>query len=215
MYNAVNAREMVEFGLDSITIQKFIAGIKGGRMLTIDSSYPNDVVLSGNVVITDGAGTYKPMPLAQSAELVPKAAESSQTAGQAISGTVYTEVAASASGAVKCAFEDKTVIYLSGTAATGTAESGVKYYTKDTSNKVSLDVVDADGNPVYEYDSLPANYSYAGILYRSVSTKKAAASIMTNGQVNSECVPYPMTSILSDFKAACPLIEFIKDEEAL
>lgn len=142
MYNAVNERVQVEFGLDSVTIQKFISGIKGGRILTIDNDYPNDVVLAGHVIITDGNGTYKPMPLS----LV---------------------------------------------AATETVPAH------------------------YAYASLPNGYAYAGILYRSLSTKKPAASIMTIGQVNSECVPYPMTTILSAFKAACPHIEFIKDEEAL
>lgn len=151
MINAVNERVQVDFGLDSVTIQKFIAGIKGGRALTIDPTYPKDVVLAGHVIITDGNGTYKPMPLSQKTE---------------------------------------------------------------TSGNETVPVTDADGNPVYEYGSLPSGYAYAGILYRSISTKKPAASIMTNGQVNSVCVPFAMTSIMSAFKAACPLIEFIKDEEA-
>lgn len=151
MYNAVNERTGIEFGKDSITVQKFIAGIKGGRILTIDDGYPLDVVLSGHVIITDGDGTYKPMPLVQ------------KTEGSGDNATPLT---------------------------------------------------DADGKPVHEYGQLPGGYSYAGILYRSLRAKKPAASIMTNGQVNSACVPYAMDDILAAFKAACPLIEFIKDEEA-
>lgn len=212
MYNAVNAREQVTFGLDSITIQKFIAGIKGGRILDV-TGFPLDVILAGHVIITKD-GVYKPMPLKQSGENLPTAAVSAQTAGSAISGTVYEGVTATTENAVKCALADKTIVYLAASAATGNAAEGKTYYTKDTDNKTFIGTVDADGNPVYEYDSLPSNYAYAGILYRSVLAKKPAASIMTNGQVNSECVPYPMTSILSAFKAACPLIEFIKDEEA-
>ncbi len=37
---------------------------------------------------------------------------------------------------------------------------------------------------------------------------------MTQGQVDMVPMEYDMTSILSAFKSACPLIEFIKDEEA-
>lgn len=78
----------------------------------------------------------------------------------------------------------------------------------------TVPVTDADGNPVYELGTLPSGYSYAGILYKSILATKPAASIMTMGQVNSEALYYPMDSILEAFKAACPHIEFIKDEEA-
>lgn len=64
------------------------------------------------------------------------------------------------------------------------------------------------------YDALPAGYAYAGVLYRSIIADKPAASIMTWGEVNAEAVPYPMDAILAAFKAACPHIDFIKDEEA-
>lgn len=64
------------------------------------------------------------------------------------------------------------------------------------------------------YGTLPTGYSYAGVLYRTIPASKPFASIMTWGEVNSECIPYPMTSILTAFKAACPHIDFIKDEEA-
>lgn len=68
----------------------------------------------------------------------------------------------------------------------------------------------ADG----KYTALPAGASYAGVLYRSVSKKNPAASIMYDGVVNPECVPYPMTDILDAFKTACPHIIFEQDEEA-
>lgn len=64
------------------------------------------------------------------------------------------------------------------------------------------------------YASLPSGASYAGILYRSVLVDSPAASIMTNGEVNPKAVPYPLTAILSAFKAACPFIEFESDEES-
>lgn len=74
-------------------------------------------------------------------------------------------------------------------------------------------VSDSSATPA-GYGTLPTGYSYAGVLYRTIPASKPFASIMTWGEVNSECVPYPMTSILTAFKAACPHIDFIKDEEA-
>lgn len=65
-----------------------------------------------------------------------------------------------------------------------------------------------------EYDTLPNGYSYAGVLYRSILAETPSASIMTWGEVNADRVPYPMTSIVTAFKTACPHIDFIKDEEA-
>lgn len=64
-----------------------------------------------------------------------------------------------------------------------------------------------------QYDTLPVGASYAGVLYRSISKKNPAASIMTIGIVNPDMVPYPMTDILTAFTAACK-ITFEKDEEA-
>ena len=146
MYNAVNEREKVTFGLDNVICPKFISGLTGGRSLDV-TDFPLNVISAGHVIIVKD-GVYKPMPLQQKTE-------------------------------------------------------------DDTP------VTDADGNPVYEYASLPASHAYAGILYRSILTKKPAASIMTNGQLNSVAAPYDMASILSAFKAACPFIEFVKDEEAI
>lgn len=64
------------------------------------------------------------------------------------------------------------------------------------------------------YGELPGSASYIGILYRSISKSNPAASIMYDGVVNSELMPYPMTEILTAFKAACPHIIFEQDEEA-
>lgn len=63
------------------------------------------------------------------------------------------------------------------------------------------------------YASLPVGAKYAGILYRTIETAKPFASILTNGEVNSELVPFKMDEIAEAFKAACPLIVFVKDEE--
>jgi len=59
---SANNKKQIVFPKDGIIIQKFIAGIKGGRTLVVEG-YPVTVIFSGTPVITDGAGTYKPMPL--------------------------------------------------------------------------------------------------------------------------------------------------------
>lgn len=64
------------------------------------------------------------------------------------------------------------------------------------------------------YAALPDGYAYAGVLYRTISAARPEASIMTWGEVNEVAMPYAMESIKDAFKAACPHIDFIKDEEA-
>lgn len=145
MKNDLSAKkEQIIFGDDSVVIQKFISGIEGGRTLDM-TGYTDKVLKAGHVIITDGAGTYKPMPV---------------------------------------------------TPETATEDEGVTTTTPAA------------------YGTLPSGHSYAGILYHSILAANPAASIMTWGKVNSEAVPYPMTTILTAFKTACPHIEFVKDEEA-
>lgn len=64
------------------------------------------------------------------------------------------------------------------------------------------------------YAALPDGAEYVGVLRSSVSTKCAAAAIMIDGIVNPTIVPYKMDGILAAFKAACPHIIFLQDEEA-
>lgn len=83
-------------------------------------------------------------------------------------------------------------------------------------------VIVTDGNGTYKplgtsdgkYVSVPDSYTICGILYRTIPTATPMASIMTNGQLNSVAAPYPLTEIETAFKAALPLIELVKDEEA-
>lgn len=69
---------------------------------------------------------------------LPKAALTEQTVDQQLVGTVYVEVESTVTGAVKCAFANGTIIYLSGTASTGNAVADTNYYSKDTSDKVTV-----------------------------------------------------------------------------
>ena len=122
-------KQQIVFGDDSIVIQKYISGIKGGRTLDV-TGFAESVIKAGHVIIVKN-GVYAPMP---------------------VSGDAYA--------------------------------------------------------------ALPEGAAYAGVLYRSIPAAKPAASIMINGEVNSEAVPYAMDSILAAFKTACPHVVFIKDEEA-
>lgn len=60
-----------------------------------------------------------------------------------------------------------------------------------------------------KYGTLPEGCTYVGVLYKSIPTDTPLASIMTNGEVNSVTVPYPMTDIQTAFAAACPHIVFV------
>lgn len=81
-------------------------------------------------------------------------------------------------------------------------------------------VVITDGNNNYKpmpvsgsaYGTLPEGFKYVGVVYRTTEAAKPSVSIMTNGEVNSELIPYPMTPIADAFKTACPHIVFVKDE---
>lgn len=64
------------------------------------------------------------------------------------------------------------------------------------------------------YTAVPENWSICGVLYRTVPKGRPWASIMTSGRLNSEAAPYPITPVETEFKAALPLVELVKDEEA-
>lgn len=49
-------------GLDSVIIANYIEGIPGGRALDV-AGFPDTVISAGHVVIRDGNGSYKPMPV--------------------------------------------------------------------------------------------------------------------------------------------------------
>lgn len=128
LVNLTNGKETIVFGNDSIVIQKFGGGLKGGRALNM-AGYTEPYLKAGHVIITDGKGDYLPMPVADGA-----------------------------------------------------------------------------------YAALPTNHTFAGVLYRTIKASKGDASVMFDGEVNIEAVPYPMDAILEDFKKALPNIVFVKDE---
>ena len=93
-------------------------------------------------------------------------------------------------------------------------------YPKDVINAghvIIRDTVTGDYKPMplngagTDYDVLPANHEYAGILIASIFKKRAFAGIMVRGTVNYEAAPFSMTTIMAAVKAALPLIYFRKD----
>ena len=78
-------KQQVIFGDDSIVIQKFISGIKGGRTLDL-TDFNEEVIKAGHVVIVKD-GNYRPMP-------VTGAAYAALPSGYAYAGVVYRSVAA-------------------------------------------------------------------------------------------------------------------------
>lgn len=61
------------------------------------------------------------------------------------------------------------------------------------------------------YAALPDGAEYAGYLVASIPTKQPFAAIMVRGTINPAASPYPLTDILSDVKAALPLIDYQED----
>lgn len=61
------------------------------------------------------------------------------------------------------------------------------------------------------YAALPQDASYAGYLVASVSRQRPFAAVMVRGTVNPQAVPFDMTSIIDDVKAALPLIDYQED----
>ena len=54
-------KQQIVFGEDSVVIQKYISGIKGGRTLDV-TGFAASVIKAGHVIIVKN-GTYAPMPV--------------------------------------------------------------------------------------------------------------------------------------------------------
>ena len=58
--NLTDERKAVIFGKDDVIVPKYIAGIAGGRGLDV-TGISDEVLHAGHIIITDGAGNYKPL----------------------------------------------------------------------------------------------------------------------------------------------------------
>lgn len=62
------------------------------------------------------------------------------------------------------------------------------------------------------YATLPTGCEYAGVLRASVDADAPFAAIMYDGEVNDECLPYPLTDALrTALKSAFPSLYFMHD----
>ena len=183
---------------DAIVLIKDLADIPAGVVLDV-TNVPSteDVIKAGHIIVQNKTTKlYSPLSVSEDnyvlpTEELPTAAESSQTSGQAISGTVYEGVEKGTEGAVKCAKADGTVVYLSGTAATGTASSEKTYYTKDTTNKTSVE---------------DDNVAFVGVLKQTITTAKPLGAVTTIGEINAAACPYSVTDAIV---AKLPHINFL------
>ena len=90
--------------------------------------------------------------------------------------------------------------------------AGHPIITDGNGNYKPLAVTDTLG--VKAYGSKPEGWSYAGLLYRSILTKKPSASILIAGVVNDAAVEIPYGDHKAAIKSALPNIMFVKDEVA-
>lgn len=67
MATDVGTIESFGFGKDPIVIRKYIAGIKGGKVLDV-TGFTEDYIRAGHVIVRDKTNdTYKPMPVSSGA----------------------------------------------------------------------------------------------------------------------------------------------------
>lgn len=59
-------KKQIVFGEDSVIIQKWEGDIKGGRALDW-TDVTDEVLYAGRIIVTDGQGTYKPLPIVSGA----------------------------------------------------------------------------------------------------------------------------------------------------
>lgn len=117
---------------------------------------------------------------------------------------------------------DSVVIVKYGHSLQGGRVLDMTGFTADVLHAGHVIIKDANGNykpmPLAEggaaYAALPASHTYVGVLYRSILTKKPAASILIDGVVNEKALPYAITTIKSAFVTAVPHIVFVEDEPA-
>ena len=215
--NLMNESFQVDDTNDSIVIRIVSHTIPGGRALNV-VGYPEAVLKAGHVIIKqDSNGDFKPMPVTVSAA-INAIGSLAGGSGYAADGT-YPGVALTG-GAGSGATADITVE--GGTVTNVVIVNKGSGYVIGNNLSAAAANIGGDGSgfqiTVSEvsqvptgYASLPAGHSYVGLLRASILTRKPSAAIVTAGQANPSAMPFSMTSILSAFKTAVPLIEFQAD----
>lgn len=93
-YEATQNKTQILFGDDSIVIQKYISGIKGGRTLDL-SNFAADHVKAGHVIVKLSNGNYAPMPVAEGGEAYAALPEGATYAGVLYRSVLATNAQAS------------------------------------------------------------------------------------------------------------------------
>ena len=208
-----NTKEQIIDGKDNIVIVDNFQSIRGGRTLDV-TGYPYNVLHAGHVIIKSAEGEYKPMPLGGDGSIV---SLGTIVGGSEYTDDTYTDVALTGGTGTGA---KATIVVADGAVTNVTITSDGKGYA--VGDELSATVGDTGSGfkvPVKtvttvkdEYASLPADHTYAGILIASIPTSRPLAGIMVRGTVNSIASPYSLDTILTDLKAALPLIDFRGDE---
>lgn len=72
--NLVNGKETPVFGNDSVAIQKFNGGFKGGRVLNV-KDFTETHIYAGHPIYRDEDGSYKPVPMSEGKYTAPAKGE--------------------------------------------------------------------------------------------------------------------------------------------
>lgn len=134
-------KKQIVFGEDSVIIQKLEGTIKGGRALDW-SEVTEGVIYAGRVIVTDGKGTYKPLPIETKAY---KAL--TEVSGFSYAGVLYRSIAKGEPASIMIAGEVNKV---AAKAANGEADYPADFIT--TFPKIAL-VSDEDANKFDESDT--------------------------------------------------------------
>lgn len=204
-------------GKESIVIKLNLDAIDGGRSLDVTGFGPK-VIQAGHVIIKEtSSGNFKPMPVVGAGQI--------ETLGKLVGGSGYTNngtytnvdlTGGSGTGA-------KATVVVTGNAVTSVTitTKGTGYKAGDALSAAAANIgtngsgfligVATTSGDYTAYDALPAGHTYEGILIASILTARPMAGILVRGTVNPEATPFPMTSILTAFKAAQPLIAWRAD----
>lgn len=83
--------EVLEFGIDSVVIRNYVAGIIGGKVLDTTGYTPKHIK-AGSLVIKDSTtGVYKPMPVSSDGDAYEALPENCEYAGFVVSTVLTNE----------------------------------------------------------------------------------------------------------------------------
>lgn len=190
-WNAIDAHQIESGSVVPVLVVPCNKRVGGAKVLGVSAGQRVPAGTPFYYNIQDRTATF----YEETTEQLPTAALTQQTVGSALVGTVYEEVASTAQGAVKCAIDADTLVYLAATAATGNAVAGKAYYTKDTSNKTTAYIKNVTPNAISIADCIGGNvattidvpygivYMYKNTIASDALTERAIKAIKEAGDV--------------------------------